>query len=129
MTTFVDTSALIALFDPHDQRGSDARLWLEAHSDEHLVTHNYVVVEALAVLERRFGREHVRMLRGAVFPLVDVHWVSRDQHDRALDAHIDAPRGSSLVDQVSFVVMRDSNVATAFALDEDFSRAGFTTVP
>ncbi len=44
------------------------------------------------------------------------------------DDHL-ADGGSSLVDQLSFVVLRDEDVSTAFAFDEGFARAGFTTVP
>jgi len=36
---------------------------------------------------------------------------------------------ASFVDQVSFVVMRDAGIATAFAFDRDFHRAGFEVVP
>jgi predicted nucleic acid-binding protein len=52
----------------------------------------------------------------------------RGEHERALDAHLDASRGSSLVDQASFVVVRDAGIECAFAFDVGFVRAGFATM-
>jgi predicted nucleic acid-binding protein len=63
--TFVDTSALIALLDDTDEHFDRAIRWLDeavTDRDEHLVTHTYVVVEAIAVAHRRFGAGAVRAL-------------------------------------------------------------------
>jgi predicted nucleic acid-binding protein len=38
-------------------------------------------------------------------------------------------RDVSLVDWVSFEVMRRSGIGTAFAFDRDFRRHGFATIP
>lgn len=127
---FVDTSALMALLDPADERrGDTARRWLVEHADARLETHNYVVTEALSLVERRLGRQAAIALRARVLPLATTRWIDWDQHERALEAHFDSSRRSSFVDQVSFVVMRDAGIDTAFAFDDDFARAGFTVVP
>lgn len=55
--------------------------------------------------------------------------MERQLHDEAV--HRLAKRGTrriSLVDQVSFLVMRERGVDTAFAFDPDFEREGFRTL-
>lgn len=127
---FIDTSALYALVDQGEQHHGQARAWIREHAGAaRLVSSNYVVVETAALVERRIGRRAVRGLCQAVLPLIDLAWVARHQHDRALDAHLTASRRSSFVDQVSFVVMRDAGIETAFAFDEDFAAEAFTVVP
>jgi len=39
------------------------------------------------------------------------------------------PTDVSLVDLVSFQVMREQDIARAFAFDRDFRTAGFSTIP
>ena len=46
-------------------------------------------------------------------------------HGAAVDALRDASGTGSLVDQVSFLVMRQRGIEEAFAFDGDFVRAGF----
>lgn len=51
-------------------------------------------------------------------------------HDAAVAALLAAlPTRTSLVDYVSFQVMRDRGIRRAFAFDRDFGAAGFETVP
>ena len=129
MKVFVDTSALMAIIDPSDARGRAARQWITNANRHVLLTHNYVIAESLALIERRIGRSAVSGLRHAVLPILDIRWIARDEHERALDEHLQSSRRSSFVDQVSFVAMRDAGITTAFAFDDDFARAGFTVVP
>ena len=52
------------------------------------------------------------------------------RHDRAVAAYLAGLRsGVSLVDQVSFEVMRDEVIDTAFAFDDDFVDEGFRVAP
>ena len=53
MTTFVDTSALLAFVDANDERHRDTVSAWEEALDERLVTHTYVIVELLALIHRR----------------------------------------------------------------------------
>ena len=64
MALFVDTSALIALLDAADPQHDSVRaLWARALADqERLVTSNYILVETLAVVQRRFRTDTVRVL-------------------------------------------------------------------
>lgn len=56
--------------------------------------------------------------------------MDRGTHDTAVAALLAAlPTKTSLVDYVSFQVMRDRGIRRAFAFDTDFVNAGFETVP
>jgi predicted nucleic acid-binding protein len=133
MTTLVDTSALFALV-ARDDRAHDAALaWLEdaaSKEDERLLTHSYVVVEAIALVASRLTPATVRMLVDDVLPACEVRFVNRDLHERAMSSYLAAlGRRSSFVDRTSFELMRTEGIRRAFAFDRDFAREGFETVP
>jgi predicted nucleic acid-binding protein len=123
---FVDTSALIALLDEDDERHLEAsETFRSLATTAALVTHNYVHVEALAVARRRLGAEAAQRVIDSLFPLMTTIWVDETIHRAAL-ANERAARGrGSLVDQVSFAVMRQSGIEVAFAFDADFELEGF----
>ena len=126
MKVFVDTSALIALLDEDDHRHDDASAVFRSLADTvELVTHNYVHVEALAVATRRLGRGAGERLTDAILPIMSVEWVDQTLHREALAAHRIGTATASLVDQVSFALMRRLGIEIAFAFDPDFELAGF----
>lgn len=80
-------------------------------------------------MQRRLGIDALRALRDDLLPVVVVEWVDPTLHDRALAATIAAAlRDVSLVDRVSFELMRHLGIRRAFAFDDDFERAGFELV-
>jgi uncharacterized protein len=98
--------------------------------DETFLTHNYVVVEACALLQGRLGTPAVRTLLDDVVPAMEVVWVHAEVHASAAAALLAAgKRGVSLVDWVSFEVMRLHGATRALTLDDDFARQGFETIP
>ena len=132
MSVFVDTSALFALLDADDGDHGRALTAFEAlcGSDAALVTTNYVIVETLAVCQRRLGIEAARDLMSNVIGAMDVEWVTPEAHWDAVNVVLTANRcGLSLVDCVSFEVMRRLGVRRAFALDGHFREQGFEVVP
>ena len=132
MTTFVDTSAFYALLSLNDANNDRAMRWLEtvAGDDEHLVTHNYVVVESIALIHRRLGAAVVRTFVDHLLPACDVRFVEAALHERAIVAYLAGlRRGSSFVDTTSFQLMRTEGIRRAFAFDRDFIDEGFDTVP
>ncbi len=131
MTSFVDTSALFALLDRDDaNHGRAARFLREAEPQERLLTHSYVLVETTALTHARLGVAAVRALHLDLGPLLDVEWVGEPVHRAAMTALIAAGRRRvSLVDRVSFEVMRAQGVERAFAFDPNFRREGFDLVP
>ncbi len=101
-----------------------------ARRQQALLTHNYVVVETLAVAQNRLGPRAVRVLVEDVLPPIEVEWVDEQLHAAATSALLAAGRGKlSFIDWVSFELMRRRGIETAFAFDRDFARRGFTTVP
>jgi predicted nucleic acid-binding protein len=133
VTTFVDTTALFALVDEGDEHHSRAAQWLRdpgRDPRELLVTHNLVVVETMALMERRLGADAVRVLLDAYLPGLSIVFVDEELHVRAVSGYRAAlGAGVSFVDRVSFEVMRYREVERAFCFDRDFAREGFETVP
>lgn len=131
MSVFVDTSALYALLDRRDPEHDAARRAFTDLADAGpLISHNYVVVEAEALVRYRLGSHAARALLGELVPALDLIWVDEATHQAAVAAYLSdrAPR-VSLVDAVSFEVMRGRGLTRAFAFDADFVREGFKTLP
>lgn len=132
MPVFVDTSAMYALLDrrgPEHARASQA--WSQL-TDElpPLVSTNYVMVEAVALCQRRLGLSAVHELMQVVLQTVTPVWVSQPQHDEAVARLLAANRRElSLVDCVSFAVMDRLGIRRAFTLDEHFRERGFECIP
>ena len=99
-------------------------------SREVLITTNYVVVELFSLVQRRFGIAAVQALQNGVLPILELTWIDEEIHQRAVAAVLAASkRDLSLVDCVSFEVMRRQGLDTAFTLDRHFSAQGFRRVP
>ena len=133
MTAFVDTAALYALLDEDDRAHERAAAWFRGPGrdpDLSLVTHGYVVVEASALVHRRLGAAAVRALLTGLIPSLAIRFVDEDLHRTATAAYLAGlRRGVSLVDQVSFELMRIEAITTAFTVDADFRDVGFDVVP
>lgn len=128
-TTFVDTSGILALLSPSDRNHQAAwSLWEELISgDEALGTSSFVLVEAHALLQARFGLEAVRTMHEELLPLMEVYWVDSAMFAEASSALLVADRRHlSLVDCVSFVLMRRLGLRRAFAWDKHFEEQGFS---
>jgi predicted nucleic acid-binding protein len=127
---FVDTSAIYALADRADARHKEALGLFDAILSEGqiLLTHNYVLLEAMALLQHRLGTAAcLKLARSAAS--FDVVWVDHALHENAVRRlERTAKRRVSLVDHVSFLVMRERSVERAFAFDTDFEAEGFRLV-
>ncbi len=132
MSVFVDTSAFLAVLDANDANHAAAReRWAEMLTrGEDLITHNYVLVEASAVIARKLGVEATRVFEHDVVPVVRTIWVSREIHAAGVGAQLAAARRSlSLVDCVSLEIMRRTGVLAAFTFDKHFAEQGYETIP
>ncbi len=126
----VDTSGLYAVLDELDPAHGSAREAFAGLSGEDLLTHSYVVVESASLVQSRLGNDAVRDLRQWLLGPVEVVWVDRDLHEAGMSALLAAGRRDiSLVDWVSFELMRRRGIETAFAFDRDFEAQGFTIIP
>lgn len=122
---FLDTSLVYALADRRDEFHGIARTRfdLALRSRRPLVTHNYVLVESMALLQRRLDLQTaLDFSRDAA--ALEIEWVGAPLHRQALAA-LAAGATTSFVDQVSFAVMRRRGITEALTLDADFVAAGF----
>jgi predicted nucleic acid-binding protein len=141
MNIFVDTSAFYALLDADDQNCERAKgSWAEwIYQPTRFFCSNYVLVESIALIQRRLGMLAVRRFQEDIFPLCQVHWVSPELHVAAMSALLTADpsgwasgrsrRHLSLVDCASFEVMRHLGLRAVFAFDQHFSEQGFVCLP
>lgn len=110
--------------------GARAHLQAVLADGEALLTHEYVMVETIALVQRPLGLDTLRRFLDDLLPLVDVAWVDESLHLEAREALLAADRRHvSLVDRVSFLLMRRHGVRRAFTFDADFGVAGFEVVP
>jgi predicted nucleic acid-binding protein len=132
VTVFADTSGLLVVVDRDNadhQRGGDVWRRLVAESAV-LMTSNYVLVETSALLQRRLGMEALRDFETSVVPLLQVEWIDADRHRSGAQAALSAGRRNlSLVDCVSFQLMRDRGVRSVFCFDDHFREQGFDVIP
>jgi predicted nucleic acid-binding protein len=130
--TLVDTSAFYALLDGDDARHARAMQWWERELPVggSLVTTNYIVLEAMALLQSRLGMPAVRAFHDDVLPVVRMEWIDEATHARSVSAFLASDRkGPSLVDCSSFEVMRRFGIRSAFTFDRRFRHYGFEAVP
>ena len=132
MTAFVDTSAFYAVLDADDsnhRRASEAWRRLLAGATL-LFTTNYVLLETAALLQHRLGIAAIRAFHENVSPLLRVEWIEESGHKAAVEAVLAAGKKKlSLVDCVSFQVMREVGVRTVFCFDRHFGEQGFEIIP
>lgn len=114
-----------------DRKHAAARAAFEelAASEAALISSSYVLVETYALLQRRIGVDAVTAMKERLAPLVEITWVGRSLHDAGLDRLVDAGRKKlSLVDCVSFEIMKRRHIDRAFAYDRHFEGEGFALV-
>lgn len=131
MSVFVDTSALLAVFDASDtHHPAAAEAWrdlLESGAD--LTTTNYVLVETHALAQSRLGIEAAQSLADEIVPVLGIVWVDSEAHRAGVSAVLSAGRRRlSLVDCVSFHVMSRRGLSRAFSFDRHFVERGFESV-
>jgi predicted nucleic acid-binding protein len=131
MTVFVDTTALYALLDRTDaNQAASERGWRGLlEGNEPLVTSNYVLVEAFALVQHRLGAQAARDVQECLVPVLEVHWVDEAMHRAAISALLTAGRRDlSLVDCSSFELMRQLGIQRALSFDRHFEEQGFERV-
>jgi len=131
MKIFVDTSAFFALLDRDDLNHAKALKCWQAilEREETLITTNYILIECFALIQNRLGMDAVRAFQEDIVPLLVTEHVGPETHKSGIAALLAAGRRKlSLVDCVSFEVMRDLGIKTYFAFDPHFSEQGFTAV-
>lgn len=131
MSVFMDTSAFLAVLDADDAKHeSGNKIWKSLITNEEvMVCSNYILVETFALVQRRLGIEAVRAFQEDVFPLLNIEWVDKSDHRAGVAAVLAASRRKlSLVDCVSFDVMRRLGINRVFCFDPHFEEQGFECV-
>jgi uncharacterized protein len=132
VSVFVDTSAFYAVLDADDEGHPLAAAAWERMLGDNVTLHtsSYVLVETTALLQRRIGLDALRAFTADILPVMDVTWVDEGIHRSALHALLVASRRDiSLVDCVSFEVMRRLRIGEVFCFDPHFSEQGFHALP
>ncbi|HCS39282.1 MAG TPA: VapC toxin family PIN domain ribonuclease [Anaerolineaceae bacterium] len=132
MKVFIDTSAILAILNSDDHFHEPAKNeWIRIiESQDALFSSNYIIVETIALLQRRFGNEAVRIFITNFQPLVDLIWIDEKTHEAALSVvKTINQRDLSLVDCTSFEIMRQMDISHVFTFDSHFSEQGFSAIP
>ena len=132
MVVYVDASAFFALVGQSDQKHQAATTtWLDLlKKPEHLVTSNYVLIETIALSHARLGTPAVERYLSDIIPVVEVVWADVNSHIAAVTAMLAHPgkSGPSLVDCMSFEVIRERRISDVFTYDRHFDGHGFTVI-
>ena len=128
MIVFADTSALFALMVCDDLMHVHAKKSFAyfAQTGVQLLTSSYVLVETMALLQRRIGLAPVHDFNAKISPLMEILWVDAMWHARATQRLLsEDSRNISLVDCLSFEIMEAREIEDAFTFDQDFADKGF----
>lgn len=128
MIVFADTSALFALLVRDDRMHVRAKenFAYFAGNGAQLLTSSFVLVETVALLQRRVGLAPVHDFNAKILPLMEVVWIDAEWHGRAMQRLLaQARRSLSLVDCVSFEIMEAREIRDAFTFDPHFEENGF----
>ena len=124
---FVDSGYVIALVNHRDQHHSQAIELVRAYNRRLLVVTDAVVLEIGNALVHRFRRQAVEVIeRFLASDDVQIVHLTSDLLERAFAvyrSHQD--KAWSLVDCVSFEVMREMGINRAPTFDHHFAQAGF----
>ena len=130
---FVDSSAQLPLLNDSDPLHAEATShWHRlldgiVAGETAAVTHSGVVLEAVSLVQRRMGIPSVRRLNDRILRVLHIVWVDEELHSRALAAMLAADRRRvSLVDWMSFELMRSRGITYALAFDAHFAERGYT---
>ena len=129
MNVFVDTSGYFALLVQNDHMHIRAKENFSyfAEQNAQLVTSSFVLVETIALLQRRIGLAPVHDFNAKILPLLDVIWVNDKWYTCAMQRlFAQNNRNVSLVDCLSFEIMDSLEIKYAFAFDRHFEENGFT---
>lgn len=132
MIYYVDTSGFLAILDADDRNHVMAKQqWVDlVLAEATLVCSDYVLVESLALTQHRMGLAAARVFHEDIFPLLAIEWVDESTYRAGIASMLTAARRDlSLVDCISFEVMRQLGVQSVFAFDKHFKEQGFICLP
>jgi predicted nucleic acid-binding protein len=129
---FIDSSAFLAIVQVDDINHTLAKQqWMKSlNANEVLYTNNYVVVESIAIIQKRSGLNVLKKLQSNFLSLINIDWLDEERYSQALETVFERNhRRLSLVDCTAFQTMRRLGIETAFTFDGHFREEGFNTIP
>lgn len=129
---YVDTSAFYALIDRSAHHHDTAKSLLPSLLEDRitLLTSSYVVSETIVQLQENIGFAAARLWYSDILGMVEVLWVDRMVHQRALDLwqNLGMIHGN-LSDCISFVFMQEHRIETVFCFKRFYATQGFHVLP
>jgi uncharacterized protein len=127
---FVDTSYVVALVNTRDQFHKAAEDLAEKYQGWPLVTTEAVLLEITGALSARYKKAAISIIDSFLSnDDVDIIPFSKELFSRSLDLYKKyADKEWSLVDCLSFLVMRDKKIDGALSSDAHFKQAGFNAL-
>ncbi len=124
---FLDTSGLLCIHDHDDYRNEKAiEYFVKA---KRLLTTNYVLSEFYPLSHSRgkYRRESISFVDDLLLvSRLELVWIDEDFHNRAVELLKQRPdKDYSLCDAISFVIMREREIAEALTTDKHFEQEGF----
>ena len=129
---FFDTSAFLALLNRNDifHKKATAEWKKILYENQNCLTNSFVLLESIAILQRRLGVEAARELRESILPHLHTDWVDKSQHAKNFDTMLSENRRKlSLVDISAFATMRRLGIRQVFTFDQHFAEQGFEVLP
>lgn len=127
---FLDTSGIFALADIDDAKHNEAVEMFDyiQKNGRRILIHSYVIIESAALIQRRLGlQQALSFLEDA--NNFEIRWISDDLHAEAVDLlKTRAKTRLSLVDAVSFLVMKQENISDFLGFDKHFQDEGFQQI-
>ena len=130
MKIFADTSGLYALLIKNDLMHPKAQYSFTYFSKQEvpLITTSFVVLETIALLQRRVGINAVYDFQSKLIPLLEIVWIDLELYNKGIQRLFALNnRNISLVDCISFEVMESLGITQAFTFDKHFRQMGFAT--
>jgi predicted nucleic acid-binding protein len=129
---YVDTSAFYAYLSRDDQDHESVaeafRVVLDTERD--LVACSYVLAETMGLVQHRLGLGVLTRFVEDMLPLVQVRWVGPEEHAAAWHLVRQVKKKAfTMVDAASATFMQRDGARRILALDPEFGRLGFTTLP
>lgn len=127
---FIDTSAIVALFDKSDKHHSQSghMVQLIKQNKVRLVLTDYIFDESLTTAMSNVGHSTAVMVGDFILSskIIEFVWLSDATKMKAWDffkRHSD--KGFSFTDCASFIFMKERKLTRYFAFDKHFNEAGF----
>ncbi|WP_240703208.1 PIN domain-containing protein [Thermococcus indicus] len=132
---YMDTSALIAFFNPRDRNHEAATSFFRemALEGSSFIIGRHTLLEFLSGASKRVGKRRAILIREKLLESKFIEIVAEKDGDwkdawKCFEKYVDN-NGIDVFDCLSFSIMRRLGIRKAFTFDDDFETAGFIKLP